>query len=150
MMRTWRACTTVEGEPERVLAVLTDPEACARWSPVRFDVEDLDGDRLRTGSALRLAGRLAGRTVGFEVRILRADERRLALRARGPVDIEADYEVEPVAERTRLRASVSVQAGPGLTGRVLRSATDALLAGGALDHAVARIAREAESLALAA
>ena len=111
-MRTWSACTTVEGDPERVLAVLTDPEACARWSPVRFDVEDLEDDRLRTGSALRLAGRLAGRTVGFDVRILRADERRLALRASGPVDIEADYEVEPVDERTRLRASVSVQAGP--------------------------------------
>jgi carbon monoxide dehydrogenase subunit G len=149
-MRTWSASTTVDGEPQRVLAVLTDPEACARWSPVRFDVSELEGERLQTGSSVRLAGRLAGREVGFDVRILRADERRLALRASGPVDIEAAYDVEPDHERTRLRASVSVLPGPGLTGRLLRGATDALLAGGALDAAVARIAREAESLAAAA
>jgi hypothetical protein len=149
-MRTWNASTTVHGEPQRVLEVLTDPEACARWSPVRFDVEALNGDRLRTGSEIRLAGRLAGRVVGFDVQILRADERRLALRARGPVEIEAAYDVEAEAERTRLRASVSVRPGPGLTGRLLRGATDALLAGGALDAAVTRIAREAESLAAAA
>jgi hypothetical protein len=44
---------------------------------------------------------------------------------------------------------VSVRGG-GLIGRVLAQATDALLAAGALDRALSRIADEIDSFALAA
>ena len=50
----------VEARPEAVLDVLTDPEACARWAPIPFDVEDLRTPRLRCGSRARVSGRLAG------------------------------------------------------------------------------------------
>jgi len=49
-MRTWTATTTTAARPEAVLGVLTDPEAAARWAPLPFDVEDLDGRRLASGS----------------------------------------------------------------------------------------------------
>jgi hypothetical protein len=37
-MGTWITQTTVDGAPEDVLAVLTDPQACTRWSPIDFEV----------------------------------------------------------------------------------------------------------------
>ena len=46
-MREWTATTMIEARPEAVLDVLTDPEACARWAPIAFDVEDLRTPRLR-------------------------------------------------------------------------------------------------------
>ena len=126
-MATWSTATTVHGTPESVLTVLTDPEACSRWSPVGFELDELNEPRLTTGSRARVGGRIACREVGFDVEIVRADERALELRAHGPA--------------TRIEASVSVRGG-GLTGRVLARAADGLLAAGALDRALARIAGE--------
>src|SRR3954468_9524932 len=151
-MATWKTRTCIETCPKRVLELLTDPEACERWAPVAFDIEYLDGSRLESGSRVRLAGRIAGRTVAFDVEIHEADDRRLALRASGPFDIVARYEAVPRGERTELRAAVSV-AGSGFAGRRRSRAPDALLAAGALDSTMSRIAREAElqaPLALAA
>ena len=78
-MRTWTATTTTAAGPEAVLDVLTDPDAAARWAPVPFDVDDLDGERLLAGSRARVSGRLAGRRVGFDVEVHEADENGLAL-----------------------------------------------------------------------
>ena len=36
-MATWQTTTTVKGQPEHVLEVLTDPSSARRWSPVGFD-----------------------------------------------------------------------------------------------------------------
>ena len=65
--------------------MLTDPDAAARWAPVPFDVDELDGERLLAGSVARVSGRLAGRRVGFDVRVHAADVTGIALRASGPV-----------------------------------------------------------------
>ena len=73
--------------------------------------------------------------------ILHADERALALRASGPIDIEARYDARAHGPATRIEASVFVNGG-GLAGRVLARAADGLLAAGALDRALARIAGE--------
>ena len=70
-MREWTATSTIEARPEAVFDVLTDPEACARWAPIPFDVEDLRTPRLRCGSRARVSGRLAGRRVGFAWRSTR-------------------------------------------------------------------------------
>jgi hypothetical protein len=149
-MATWKTRTCIETCPKRVLELLTDPDACERWSPVAFDIEYLDGGRLTSGARARLAGRIVGKTVAFDVVIHQADDRRLALRASGPFDIVASYEAIPAGERTELRAAVSVE-GSGLAGRLMSRAADALLAAGALDSTMSRIAREAEApLALAA
>ena len=43
-MGTWTARAPVGADPDDVLAVLTDPSAAARWSPVGFDVEQIDGE----------------------------------------------------------------------------------------------------------
>jgi hypothetical protein len=149
-MATWKTHTCIETCPKRVLALLTDPDACERWSPVAFDIEYLDGARLTPGARARLAGRIVGKTVAFDVVIHEADDQRLALRASGPFDIVASYEAVARGERTELRAAVSVE-GSGLAGRLMSRAADALLAAGALDSTMSRIAREAEApLALAA
>jgi hypothetical protein len=134
----------VEAPPERILHVLTEPDACARWSPVRFDLDRLTTRRLMTGTRGRLGGRLIGRRVDFDLEILHADRSRLELRAHGPVRIEAVYHVRPAGTVTQLQAAVSVRPGPGLTGRFAARAADALLAAGVLDQAVERIADEVE------
>ena len=142
-MRTWTAIATTAARPAEVLDVLTDPEACTRWAPVSFELEDLEGARLRAGSRARVAGRLAGRRVGFDVCVHEADERGLSLAADGPVGFDVAYELAPTDDGSEVRASVSVRPSRGLTGRLLAEATGALLSAGALDTAISRIGREA-------
>jgi hypothetical protein len=144
-MRTWTATTTVDARPEAVLDVLTDPQACARWAPIDFEVSGLGEQRLRAGSRARVTGRLAGRAVRFDVDVHAADGRRLMLTADGPVALDVQYDLAGLGASgsSEVRASVSVRPGRGLTGRVLASATTALLSAGALDHAISRIAAEA-------
>lgn len=123
--------------------MLTQPDAIAQWTPVPFELIDLDADRLVAGSRARVRGHLAGRTLEFDVEVLAADDERLALVATGPISIDVEYALRPAAGGSELRASVSVR-GSGLIGRVLAQATDALLAAGALDLAVRRIGRQFE------
>ena len=142
-MKEWTAITTVKAKPDAVLDVLTDPEACRRWAPIDFEVEGRAA-RLQAGVQTRVAGRMAGREIGFDVRILESDARRLVLHATGPVHIEASYDAVPDRSRTKLCASIAVRNAGGLLGRLLSGATDALLAAGALDQAMTRIAGEVE------
>ena len=144
-MAQFTAHTTADAGPEQVLQVLTDPDAIASWSPIPFDVEDLDGLRLEAGSYARVSGSLAGKRVGFDVEVHAADEGGLELTAEGPIGIDVLYELEPVAGGSEVTASVSVRDGSGLTGRLLARATGALLSAGALDAAAGRIVRAAES-----
>ena len=142
-MRTWTTQQFIDGDPDAVVDVLTDPDACARWSPIPFELETLDGGRrLSSGSRARINGRLAGLCVGFEVEIHAAGRDGLKLAASGPIDLHVTYDVAPAAGGTDVRASIGVREGRGFSGRVLAKATGALLAGGALDHALSRIARE--------
>jgi hypothetical protein len=145
-MRTWTAHTTTAARPEDVLDVLTDPEACARWAPLPFDVEDLDGRRLATGSKARVSGSLAGKRVGFDVEVREASARGLSLAADGPVGFDVAYELAEVAGGSEVRASVSVRPSGGIVGRLLAEATSALLSAGALEAAVSRIGRAAVAI----
>ena len=106
-----------------------------------IEVIYLDTDRLETGSRARIRGRLAGQTLEFDVEVEAAEDERRALVATGPVSIDVEYALRPIAEGSDLRATVTVR-GSGLTGRVLAQATDAILAAGALDLAVSRIRRQ--------
>jgi Polyketide cyclase / dehydrase and lipid transport len=142
-MRTWTTETTVTGLPDEVLALLTEPDAIARWTPVPFELIDLDTDRLVSGTRARVRGRLAGRSLEFDVEVLVADDERLALVATGPISIDVEYRLRPAPRGSNVSASVSVS-GRGLIGRVVAQATDALLAAGALDLAVGRIRRQFE------
>jgi hypothetical protein len=146
-MATWETRTTVMGGPEDVLEVLTDPSAARRWSPIGFELEHIEGDRLRSGSRAVLTGRLAGRSVKFEVDVLKASDGQLELRAKGPVEMDVSYDAVSLGELTEIVAQVAVRPGGGLIGRVLSSATDALLAGGALNIAVQSVRREVEQTA---
>jgi hypothetical protein len=128
--------------PDDVLALLTAPDAIATWAPVAFEIDEIDGRRLRTGSRARVSGGLAGRRVAFDVDVHRVDSGCLALTAEGPVGLDVEYLVTPTDGGSEVRASVSVRRGEGLLGRVLAQATGALLSGGALDVALGRIARE--------
>src|SRR3954465_1973735 len=87
--------TTADAAPEQVLEVLTRPDAIASWSPIPFEVEDLDGLRLEAGSRARVSGSLAGKGGGFDVEVHAADEGGLELTAEGPIGIDVHYEFEP-------------------------------------------------------
>jgi uncharacterized protein YndB with AHSA1/START domain len=148
-MALWQTTHTIESDPPQVLAALTDPNTIRRWSPIEFDLAELDGRRLETGAHARVAGRIAGREVAFDIEVLAADEAGLWLRASGPIEIEVEYVLVPLGGRTEVDASVSVAGRGGLLGRLLSSATDGLLAAGALDRAVGRIADEIETCPVA-
>jgi hypothetical protein len=140
-MNCWHSNTTVPGSPTEVLELLTEPDAIARWAPIPFEVVPIDGSRLESGSHARVAGRLAGRSVEFDVDVLRASADRLELVAEGPISIDVRYLVRPAGSSSEVRASIGVE-GRGLFGRVLAKATEALLAGGALRMSLERLARE--------
>ena len=140
-MCSWHSNTTVTAPATDVLALLTEPDAIARWAPVPFEVLDLDGERLESGSRARVAGRLAGRSVEFDVDVLRASQDRLELVAQGPISIDVKYRVRPTGSSSEIDASIAVK-GSGLFGRALAAATEALLAGGALRMSLERLARE--------
>jgi len=142
-MGTWTTQTRVAGLPGEVLALLTEPQAIARWAPISFDVIDFDGERLRAGDQVRVRGALAGRSVEFAVDVSEADGGYLALAATGPIRLDVEYVAVANEDGSDVRATVAVT-GKGLMGRVLAQATDALLAAGALSGAVGRIARELE------
>jgi hypothetical protein len=144
-MATWETRTIVNGAPEDVLEVLTDPSAARRWSPIGFELEQIEGDRLRSGTRAVLSGKLAGRGVSFDVEVIKASDGQLELRAVGPVEMDVAYDAILADEGiSEVVASVAVRSGGGLIGRMLSSATDALLAGGALNMAVQGVAREVE------
>jgi Polyketide cyclase / dehydrase and lipid transport len=144
-VREWTATTRANATPEQLLQALTHPEEIRRWSPVDFDLEDLDGRRLAAGSRGRVTGRLAGVTVGFDVQVHAADEGRLELSADGPIGFDVRYDLTGDATGAELSARVSMRRGGGLTGRLVANATAALLSAGALEGAAGRIARVAES-----
>lgn len=143
-MSTWAAQTTVHARPEDVLHVLTDPLACARWAPVDFDVEGLDAGRLRQGTSARVIGRLAGQRVAFDIDVRKLAADRLELTATGPMALDVEYEIVSAGDASRLSARIAVRDGRGLNGRLVARATEALLAGGALSAAIARIGHQAE------
>jgi hypothetical protein len=143
-MAEWSATTTTKASPERVLEVLTQPEEIRRWSPVDFDLDDLESSRLAPGTRARVTGRLAGVRVGFDVEVHAADHDVLKLSADGPVGLDVRYELAPADTGSELYASVSLRRGGGISGRLVANATAALLAAGALEGAAGRIARAAE------
>jgi hypothetical protein len=152
-MANWTATTTTKATPEQILEVLTHPEEIRRWSPVDFDVDELDAARLAPGTRARVTGKLAGVRVGFDVEVHAADEQLLELSADGPVGLDVRYELAPADAGSELFASVSLRRGGGITGRLVANATAALLSAGVLDGAAGRIARAAErqpALSLAA
>jgi hypothetical protein len=137
-MATWTTRTTIDATPEEVLALLTDPDECSRWSPISFEVEELDCRRLSAGCNARVAGELAGRRVTFDVDVIEAGGGCLRLRASGPVDLDVEYRAEP----SEIFARVDVQPRGGLRGRLVSAAADAAVAG-MLPVAVERIAQAA-------
>jgi hypothetical protein len=110
---------------------------------VDFDVET--HGRLSAGTRTRVTGKLAGVSMGFDVEVMTADEARLELRAEGPIGIDVRYDLAASDAGAEVTATVSLQRGGGITGRLVANATSALLSAGALDGATGRIARAAES-----
>jgi hypothetical protein len=141
----WTATARANTSPEDLLEVLTHPEQIRCWSPVDFEVEELDGRRLAAGTRTKVTGRLAGVPVSFEVEVHAADARRLELSADGPIGLDVRYELAARAAGAELSASVAVRRGGGLAGRVVANAAATLLSAGALDGATGRIVKAAET-----
>lgn len=142
-MKTWTTEMWLQGMPREVLARLTDPAAIARWSPVPFELMDLDRGRLEPGAHARVEGSLMGRSVIFDVEILEADDESFSLIATGPIVIDASYALRPADGGSRVKAAVQVH-GRGLLGGLLARATEAILAAGALRTSLGQLARELE------
>jgi hypothetical protein len=53
-MSTWKTSTVIAAAPDAVIDLLTDPTAASRWSPVPFEVENMQGERLSAGERARL------------------------------------------------------------------------------------------------
>jgi carbon monoxide dehydrogenase subunit G len=134
----------IAASPSRVLEVLSDPEAVRRWFPVQCEFEE-EVDRLRAGSSYRTTGRLAGRHIHADLRVLEADERRVAVSLVGHVIFDLDVELSSHGAGTCADIRVSVHPGGGLSGRLLTPAAAAMLRAGALGHTVAAIRGEAEA-----
>ena len=144
-MSEWTATARANTTPCQVLEVLTHPAKIRGWSPVDFDLDELDGRRLAAGTRGRVTGRLAGVTVGFDLEVHYADEARLELSADGPIGLDVRYELTVHETGAELSAHVSMRRAGGLTGRLVANAAAALLSAGALEGAAGRIARVAES-----
>lgn len=142
----WTARRFISAGPSEVLEALTDPEFISLWAPVGFEVEGLRGRHLRDGSRALVSGSLAGVAARFEIDVLRADETGLDLRASGPIGFEVAYRFVPEREGVIVKAEIELGRERGFSARVLRGATAALLSGGALDRALARLARELDCL----
>jgi hypothetical protein len=142
----WTASRFVAAEPPVVLASLTDPELISVWAPIDFEVDGLRGKRLCAGSHAWVNGSLGGVAAEFEIEVLRADEDGLQLAARGPVGLDVDYRIAPADTGVMVEAEITLQRERGLSGRVLRAATGALLSGGALDRALRRLAGELDEI----
>lgn len=140
-MCSWSSNATVPGSPSEILELLTKPEAIARWAPMPFEVLALDGTRLEAGTHARVAGRLAGRSVEFDVDVGRASDYTLELVATGPISMDVRYTLRPAGTCSQIEASIAVQ-GHGLCGRVLAKATESILAAGALRMSLERLGRE--------
>jgi hypothetical protein len=147
--KTWRSRAVVHATPQQVIETLTDTEACARWSPISFHLDDLDGTHLRPDTTTRLSGRFVGLQIRFELAILAANPARLLLRATGPIEIGVDYNIQPAAAGCAIDAAVSIRALDRRFGRLLARATELLLDNGTLDQTLRRIAHEAEQAARA-
>lgn len=145
-MRTHMSSQTATAPPSHVLDVLTDPAACGRWAPIPFTTDHARGERLQAGTRTRLQGRIAGRSVSFDIDVLTADDRGLSLRASGPVRLDVNYRLTPAAPGTLIDAQITLAPAGGITGAVVSRATDAVLSAGALRCALRAIAAEAEQL----
>jgi hypothetical protein len=140
----WNTCRTVAAAPAEILHVLTHEDAIRRWSPVDFELTGHAGGRLRSGDHARVEGRVAGIGVGFDVEVKRAEGATLELFASGPVDIDVQYGIARCDGGSAVEARVDVHGGRGMTGRVVATTVRALLAAGALESALGRIAAEIE------
>jgi hypothetical protein len=144
-MGNWTSRTTFSGDPVRVLELLTDPEEARTWAPIEFTLDGGESARLRTGDVMHIAGQLAGRRMSFNIEVFKASDGQLRLRATGPVEIEVEYGVVSRDDGSgELTAWIAVSSAGGLMGRLVASATDALMAAGALDATVRKIATAAE------
>jgi hypothetical protein len=140
----WKTSKTVAAAPAEVLHVLTHEDAIRRWSPVDFELTGHAGGRLRSGDQARVEGRVAGIGVGFDVSVKRAEAATFELFASGPIDIDVQYGIARADGGSAVEASVDVHGGRGMTGRVVATTVRALLAAGALDSALGRIAAQVE------
>ncbi len=143
-MTSYETMIRTEASAEQVMRVLTDPAEIRGWSPLPFEVHDLDGDTLATGSVARVSGSLAGMSVGFDVTVHAADADGLRLTADGPVSFDVAYVLRQSEAGSELNASVRLGRPRGITSRLIGKATEAMLSAGALERAASRIAISAE------
>ena len=105
-MDRWTSTARARTTPDGLLDVLTHPQRIRLWSPVDFELDDLDTRRLEAGSMARVTGKVAGVRVSFRVEVHHADATRLELSADGPIGIDVRYDLAEAGKCAELIASV--------------------------------------------
>ena len=127
------------------MEILTKPCAITAWAPVPFEVEGLSSNRLETGSTAKVAGKLAGKDLTFDVEVHEASDELLRLTASGPfVEMDVEYDVRQLDEWSEVHAEIDVK-GKGVMGRFVAKAVEGFLARGALNNALNQLALAAEN-----
>jgi len=145
-MANYKTKIETKASSEQLMRVLTDPAEIRGWSPLPFEVNDLDGETLAAGSEARVSGSLAAMSVGFDVTVHAADSDGLRLTADGPVSFDVAYVVRPSDAGSEMSACVSLARPRGITSRLIGKAAEAMLSAGALERAANRIAISAEGV----
>jgi hypothetical protein len=144
-MDKWTSTAVAKTTPDCLLEVLTHPQQIKLWSPVDFELDDIDARRLSAGTKAHVTGRVAGVRVSFQVEVHRADPARLELSADGPIGFDVRYDLADADDGAEMTAAVRLRSGRGITGRLVAGAAASLLSAGVLDGAVGRIAQVAEA-----
>ena len=137
--------TTANATPEQVLQVLTDPDEIRGWSPVPFEVEDLDGRRLAAGSQARVSGNLAGVPRRLRRRGARRRRRRPRADRRGPDRVRRPLRPRAARRGSEVTASVALHRRRRPHRPAARQGDRGAAERRRARHAASRVARAAES-----
>ena len=118
----------IDAPPDRVVAVLSDPEEAARWFPLPVELVDPPAAPVSEGDQMLSRGELAGQEVEFEIVIEEVRPDGVTLRATGPVECEITSHVEESGQGSDLTVSLDVSSGGGVTGGVMATAATPLVA----------------------
>lgn len=121
-------CITVDAPPERVMAVLSDPDEARRWFPLPVEIVDPPAAPVAEGDQMLSRGELAGQPVEFEIVIEELRDDGVTLRADGPVECRVRSRILAVDAGTELTVSLDVSSGGGISGGVMATAATPLVA----------------------
>ena len=142
-MSSARETITIAAPPDRVLALLRDPDEAVQWFPFEVELLDPPGDEVCAGDQITSRGELAGQEIDIRLDVEDVSDDGATLVAHGPVVCSIESRLDGDAETTELTVELDVSSGGGVTGMVAAEAAKPL-AGPSLRRALECIKARAE------